>query len=484
MTANPSKEQLNVLVYMIGTRGDVMPAVPVCQALEKRGHKTLFVSTPNYRESVEAFGLKFAAACSTNWEWRNEYSYLSEDEVDEMLVTMDPKRFVKICGEKGLPWNLAALIPEAAKGLVKILQTGNFDTIFTNVCGCFSAFRAFKGQQKSNMVFISSNYSPGFQVVSGAYVPVGYTMSKYGWMNRMKQMHFMFTVFLPTVANLPEMKKSTEEVSKVEGVDNRGDFTVMMELGKEPVIGMWSPALFPPQPDYDKNIHVAGVALLPPPPGWISSSTLKAFMEKRDAQGRKPIVVDFGSMPAGSRLLEHLGSILVKLGYNVCLQVGTSKDEPVRTDFGVLGSREGSADATQPDRIFRTSYVDHAWLFPRACAVICHGGAGTLQRCLMSGIPIVVCPMVACLIADQRWHGTYLEKEGLGVLIAGLHPSEDEVKAAMDKALSCTDACAAMAEKMKSEEDGAEVIAQKIEKITFEKREGKLEKKGCLGFMG
>jgi len=316
--------------------------------------------------------------------------------------------------------------------------------------------------------------------MSGAYVPVGYSMSKYGWMNRMKQLHFTFTVFLPTVTALPEMKKSNEEV---EGIDKRGDLTVMMELSKEPVLGLWSPTLFPPQPDYDKNLHVAGAALCPPPPGWTSSPALQAFMAKRDAAGNKPVVVDFGSMTAGAYLLERLGSSLVKLGYNVCLQVGSSKETTVRTDFGVLDSREGSADPNLPDRIFRANYVDHSWLFPRACIVICHGGAGTLHRCLLCGTPVIVCPMVSSVLCDQRWHGTYVEHQGVGAMITGLQPSEEEVETAMEKALLCTEACAAMSQKMKDEEDGAQVIARMIEKITLERRESKVESKGCLSFM-
>eukprot|EP00971_Amphidinium_carterae_P073298 1449189-Amphidinium_carterae.1 len=138
---------------MIGTRGDVMPGVPVCLALEKLGHRTLFASLPNYRESVAilshmllprpsdvALSTPLAAragngAVSTAIFPKMRYSLLMcADcdisklsafvsvclpwrvllllEVNEMLVALDSKRLTKIIGEKGLPWNLSAVIPE------------------------------------------------------------------------------------------------------------------------------------------------------------------------------------------------------------------------------------------------------------------------------------------------------------------------------------------------------------------------------------
>mmetsp|Transcript_16591 Transcript_16591/g.38346 ORF Transcript_16591/g.38346 Transcript_16591/m.38346 type:complete len:82 (-) Transcript_16591:443-688(-) len=79
-----------------------------------------------------------------------------------MLVALDSKRLTKIIGEKGLPWNLSAVIPEAAEGLVKILQTGTFDTIFTNVCGSFSAF----GHTAAGRRVIWSSYQATFPLDS------------------------------------------------------------------------------------------------------------------------------------------------------------------------------------------------------------------------------------------------------------------------------------------------------------------------------
>ncbi len=38
-------------------------------------------------------------------------------------------------------------------------------------------------------------------------------------------------------------------------------------------------------------------------------------------------------------------------------------------------------------------FVDHAQLFSRCCALVHHGGAGTVAAALRAGLPSVVCPL-------------------------------------------------------------------------------------------
>lgn len=52
-----------------------------------------------------------------------------------------------------------------------------------------------------------------------------------------------------------------------------------------------------------------------------------------------------------------------------------------------------------PDRILAIIQValfdgdcPHDWLFPRAGAVVCHGGCGTVHAALTAGCPVVVTP--------------------------------------------------------------------------------------------
>ena len=52
----------------------------------------------------------------------------------------------------------------------------------------------------------------------------------------------------------------------------------------------------------------------------------------------------------------------------------------------------------------------HAWLFPKCCALIHHGGAGTTNTALVSGRPQIIVPVAF----DQTFHGIAIWEAGLG----------------------------------------------------------------------
>eukprot|EP00971_Amphidinium_carterae_P116124 2300676-Amphidinium_carterae.1 len=158
----------------------------------------------------------------------------------------------------------------------------------------------------------------------------------------MKQQYKRYLLLLKWTNNIRMLERQSGECriqNELEDVSYQKDYSKPLHFSLDHAQCWYvnppvrSPTLFPPQPDYDKNLHVAGAALCPPPPDSARSYGLSkgrligictanlAFMAKRDAAGNKPVVVDFGSMTAGAYLLERLGSSLVKLGYNVCLQV-------------------------------------------------------------------------------------------------------------------------------------------------------------------
>ncbi len=56
------------------------------------------------------------------------------------------------------------------------------------------------------------------------------------------------------------------------------------------------------------------------------------------------------------------------------------------------------------------SGAPHEWLFPKCCAAIHHGGAGTLAATLRAGIPTVVYPV----LGDQPFWAARVAKLGVG----------------------------------------------------------------------
>jgi sterol 3beta-glucosyltransferase len=63
-----------------------------------------------------------------------------------------------------------------------------------------------------------------------------------------------------------------------------------------------------------------------------------------------------------------------------------------------------------PDSVFVIDSVPHAWLFPRAAAVVHHGGAGTTAAGLRAGVPSVIVPF----FGDQPFWGQRVAQLGVG----------------------------------------------------------------------
>jgi sterol 3beta-glucosyltransferase len=78
----------------------------------------------------------------------------------------------------------------------------------------------------------------------------------------------------------------------------------------------------------------------------------------------------------------------------------------------VLQDRSGQAPVT--DSVLRIGPVDHRALFPRAAAVVHHGGAGTSHAAVTARVPSIVLPHVG----DQSFWADRLHR--LGVAPASL----------------------------------------------------------------
>jgi UDP:flavonoid glycosyltransferase YjiC (YdhE family) len=70
----------------------------------------------------------------------------------------------------------------------------------------------------------------------------------------------------------------------------------------------------------------------------------------------------------------------------------------------------GLSSADLSDDVFKMDDVPHDWLFPRAAAVVHHGGAGTTAAGLRAGVPSIIVPF----FADQGFWGQRVHALGAG----------------------------------------------------------------------
>ncbi|KAF4717350.1 hypothetical protein FOZ62_009579, partial [Perkinsus olseni] len=85
-----------------------------------------------------------------------------------------------------------------------------------------------------------------------------------------------------------------------------------------------------------------------------------------------------------------------------------------------------------PSHVALLPGIPHDWLFPRCCACMHHGGAGTTAMGLDCGLPTTV----VAFFGDQPLWGGLVEVRGGGKMVLSRHVSDDNITEAMKYCLS------------------------------------------------
>jgi sterol 3beta-glucosyltransferase len=168
--------------------------------------------------------------------------------------------------------------------------------------------------------------------------------------------------------------------------------------GPSAVLHGYSPLVAPAPDDWPGWAHVTGYWFAETVAGWNPPESLERFL----AQGPAPVVIGFGSMPLEPDLTYRVRQAVAIVGCRAVLLEG----------WGGLGA--GEAVKLDPG-VLRLPWVPHAWLLPRAAAVVHHGGSGTTGAGLRAGIPAVVVPFTGDqLFWAERLHALGLSPAPIG----------------------------------------------------------------------
>jgi sterol 3beta-glucosyltransferase/vancomycin aglycone glucosyltransferase len=202
-----------------------------------------------------------------------------------------------------------------------------------------------------------------------------------------------------------------------------------------------SPSIVGEPADLPATTHVTGY--WPAPAGARLDEELAAFLDA----GEPPVVISFGSMAGSATVPLHAAASAAAraLGRRVVVQ----------------GSAAAAKDAD--GEALTIGEADHRLLFPRAAAVVHHGGAGTTHAVVAAGVPSVVVPHVG----DQRYWAQRLRQLGVGARPIPLDDATpDVVRSRLAAALSApTEAAArALGEQVRAE-DGIGTAVSLIEQM-------------------
>ncbi|MFE6645471.1 glycosyltransferase [Nocardioides sp. NPDC057772] len=132
--------------------------------------------------------------------------------------------------------------------------------------------------------------------------------------------------------------------------------------------------------------------------------------------GYPPVYVGFGSMPVAdpARLVADVAAATADLGLRALVSSGWN-----------------SFDVDVPDHVRLVGAVDHAAVLPRCVAAVHHGGAGTTAAVLRAGIPSVV----GWYSADQPVWGRLLGDLGVGTSVRASRLDRDRLREALSAVL-------------------------------------------------
>lgn len=344
---------MRVLLTPFGSHGDVHPFVGLGLALKARGHDVHFITSPAFRPLIERFGFPFASVGT---------------EEDYHSITRDPDLWHpsrSIRAILGRSERLARLMREGYRHLVERHETGN-----TVIAAGALAFWARVANEKPGVPLATVHLQPS--VLPSAIDPPEFaTIRMRRWWPRWFRSflfwvgdHFVVDPMLRPVVN---------------------DFRA--ELGMAPVRRVLSRWLHSPQqilglfpnwygnaPDWPPHLRLAGFVRYDQADEAPMPLEVEVFLR----EGEPPVVFTFGSAM-------RQGKPYFAAAVEACRRLGRR---------GLLLARGADQLPTDlPPTVRHADYAPFSAVFPRAAAVVHHGGIGTSAQGLAAGVPQLVMPL-------------------------------------------------------------------------------------------
>lgn len=375
--------RLNIVIQVVGSRGDVQPFLALGSELQKHGHRVRLATHDIFESFVLESGLEF------------------------FPIGGDPKELMAYMVKN------PGLIPS-----MKSLREGDIkrkrDMIAQMLRGCWRS--CVDADPKSQRPFVADAIianPPSFAHIHCAQalgIPV-HLMFTMPWSSTRAFPHplanFVGTGDVkPALLNyasygivefltwhglgdvINEFRKSLD----LEAVPNSVG-PVLAEALKVPFTYCWSPALVPKPQDWKSHIDVCGY-FFRGAPKYDPPKDIHDFLRN----GPPPVYIGFGSIVVEdpTTMTTMILDAIHSLGVRAIISRGWSK----------LGAELDSKD---PSVLFIDD-CPHEWLFQHVAAVVHHGGAGTVACGLRNGCPTTVIPF----FGDQPFWGEMIAAAGAG----------------------------------------------------------------------
>ncbi|CZS97393.1 probable sterol glucosyltransferase [Rhynchosporium agropyri] len=394
ITTDSPRPKLNIVVMVIGSRGDIQPFLKLGKNLKEYGHKVRIATHPAFKDFVEKdSGLEFF---SVGGDPAELMAFMVKNP--GMIPTMDTLK-------KGEVGRRRQQMAEMFEGFWR---------------ACINATDDEKDVSNLKMMGAKSPFIADAIIANPPCFAHIHCAERLGI-----PLHLMFTFpYTPTQAfphPLANIRKSNVdpgyanfmsyplvEMMTWQGLGDLVNNFRVKTLGLEPVSTLWapgqlyrlkvpftylwSPGLVPKPKDWGPEIDIAGFVFLDLASSFKPPEDLVKFLD----EGEQPIYIGFGSIVVDEpdKFTKMIFEAVKKAGVRALVSKG----------WGGLGG-----DNT-PDNVYMLENTPHDWLFPKVSAVVHHGGAGTTAIGLKCGKPTMIVPF----FGDQMFWGNMIGEAGAG----------------------------------------------------------------------
>jgi len=456
-TEGLSPPPMNIVIQIVGSRGDVQPFVALGQVLKKKyKHRVRIATHPTFRQFVTENGLEFFS--------------IGGDPAELMAFMVKNPGLMP-----GMDSMKAGDVGKRRKGIYEMI-TGCWRSCIEagDGTGARASDDMLDGQTFDSAAHMADPTLRPF--VADAIIANPPSFAHLHIAEKLGiPLHLMFTMpWSPTqsfphpLANIvssntdPNMANfmtyALVDMLTWQGLGDVINRFREKSLGLEPISIMWapgmasrlripwtycwSPALIPKPTDWGKYIDVSGFYFLNLATDYTPEEDLARFL----AAGPPPVYIGFGSIVVDdpNAMTKMIFEAVKKTGQRALVSKG----------WGGIGAEQLGL----PDGVFMLGNVPHDWLFKHVSCVVHHGGAGTTAAGITAGRPTVVVPF----FGDQPFWGAMVARAGAGPMpIPYKNLTADKLAAQITEALkpASLERAAELSDKIKTEngnEAGAE----------------------------
>lgn len=359
---------MKISIQTLGSFGDVMPFISVAYYLKKAGLETSILAPKDYYKVINSYGIKaYAVPSFTFAQW--------DEEAERRGTLKSPYHFFRDWGDMIAP-HISSVVKASMESAV------DADLILANpVCvpaQMVAEYNNIPYVLNAHQSVISPTREHPCAMLWKPWQPDFFNRAGYG--------------FVSVAQRVKEhaLKKHRSSLG-MRGVHNLGAARGQPSQNMVRLTSV-SPFLIPKRPkDWKHYDHLTAYPSLLAMNNDFIPQQLKDFL----CNGSPPVFVGLGSMDAEMHVQDLMTIVteLKRAGLRAILTETLASKLPEELLAGQ----------------YISGYVPHNQLFPQCLAILHHGGAGTLDTALRSGVPQIIMPR----FLDQFWHGDRLWKGGV-----------------------------------------------------------------------